>query len=589
MTVFSAERTYLDYDLAQLRMMAEAVGVELQAGNARAAASELAHALQNSETLSLVWVGLSPTAQTILQWVCRQHGQVRVAALERQAGIVRPLGSVAREREQPQRKPASIAEELWYRGLLGRAFVRTQEVEEYFYVPADLLAILQNLLPSQPAPPVTHSTTSPVVSPLPTSQIPPNSWQRANSAWVDDACTVLAFYQCFAQQTSTLSNSQLEMLRVQLRHPQALACLQVLLRELGLVQDTLLRLRAEPAREFLRLPRAQQLAKLAQTWQESTHWHDLLAVPSLLVDETTLLQLQPARARKAILSCLAILPPGEWVLADDLVERVYRTLPDFQRSAAEYDLWYVREQASGQYLRGFASWHAVEGAYIRYLLSQPLHWLGVLDVAGAEQTLAVRSTSLLGAFLGNRPWQLSEKNPPIELRSDGLIVVPRASNRYVRFQTARIGDWLTPPDANTYAYRLSVAGLQRGLQGGIRPPQVRAFLQRASHRPLPAPVEQALNRWEERGQEAQLQQLLILRVQNEAVLAQIRENPRTRRFLGETLGALAVVVRAKDWKPLQQELLNLGILLAVGEDVSGVARDNPQVDTPLPHTKKPPK
>lgn len=577
MSIFSAERTYLDYDLAQLRMMAEAVGVELQAGNARAAASELAHALQESETLSLVWASLSPTAQTLLQWVCRQHGQVRVAELERQAGIVRPLGSVAREREQPQRKPISIAEELWYRGLLGRAFVRTQEVEEYFYVPADLLPILQNLLPSQPAPPVTLSTTSPTTAtftPLPTSQVPPHTWQRANSAWVDDACTVLAFYQCFSQQASALSNSQRETLQEQLRHPQALTCLQVLLRELGVVQDTLLRLRAEPAREFLRLPRAQQLAKLAQAWQESTQWRDLLAVPSLLVDETTLLQLQPVRTRKAILSCLALLPAGEWVLADDFVERVYRTLPDFQRSAGEYDLWYVRERASGQYLRGFASWHTVEGAYIRYLLSQPLHWLGVLDVAGTEQTLAVRPTSLLGAFLGNRPWQLPEKNPPIELRSDGLIVVPRASNRYVRFQTARIGDWLTPPDANTYAYRLSVAGLQRGLQSGIRPPQVRAFLQRASHRPLPAPVEQALTRWEERGQEAQLQQALILRVQNEAVLAQIRENPRTRRFLGETLGELAVIVRAKDWKPLQQELLNLGILLAVGEGIADSAGEH---------------
>ena len=40
--------------------------------------------------------------------------------------------------------------------------------------------------------------------------------------------------------------------------------------------------------------------------------------------------------------------------------------------------------SDGQYLRGFASWDQVDGALIKYFITNILHWLGQVDLCIAE-------------------------------------------------------------------------------------------------------------------------------------------------------------------------------------------------------------
>ncbi|MEK7808650.1 MAG: hypothetical protein AAB571_06220, partial [Chloroflexota bacterium] len=56
------EVTYLDYDIVLLRAIASQAGIELNAPNARAAATQLAQALQRHETVELLLYRILPSA-----------------------------------------------------------------------------------------------------------------------------------------------------------------------------------------------------------------------------------------------------------------------------------------------------------------------------------------------------------------------------------------------------------------------------------------------------------------------------------------------------------------------------------------------
>jgi len=63
--------------------------------------------------------------------------------------------------------------------------------------------------------------------------------------------------------------------------------------------------------------------------------------------------------------------------------------------------------------------------------------------------------------------------------------------------------------------------------------------------------------------EGRLQSVVVLRVGDPAILETLRTSPKTRDFLTEALGELAVVVRAGQWEAFRQAVAGLGLLLDV--------------------------
>src|SRR5690606_39191171 len=118
--------------------------------------------------------------------------------------------------------------------------------------------------------------------------------------------------------------------------------------------------RAE-ARRWLERPRADQVRRLVEAWQESHIYRDLWHVPGLFPEPGgTLDQYDPAVVRHAVLDFLTDLVPGQaWWSIEALIQAVKETDPDFQRPGGDYDSWYIRNEA-GDYLEGFESWDAVE-------------------------------------------------------------------------------------------------------------------------------------------------------------------------------------------------------------------------------------
>ncbi|MCB0000701.1 MAG: hypothetical protein KDE56_33280, partial [Anaerolineales bacterium] len=89
------------------------------------------------------------------------------------------------------------------------------------------------------------------------------------------------------------------------------------------------------------------------------------------------------------------------------------------------------------------------------------------------------------------------------------------------------------------------------------------FLETASGRPVPPGVKRAISRWGERGVEGRLEEVVILRVREAAILDILRNNAQTQGFIGESLGDFAAVVRQQDWQPLLETTARLGLLLDI--------------------------
>ena len=549
------EQTYLEHDMGLLQMISTTVGLEPAAGTRRAAALELAASMQQPEQLRIAFTGLSAEARKALEALLSSHGRMTVAAMERRFGKVRPLGPGARLRERPERAPANALETLWYHGLIGRAFDDQPTPQEYFYVPLEIRTALP--LPAKTA----HARPEVETEPPATDETVP-----AVHCLVDDACTTLAFLRCWpvvASADGSLPPEAFERLQPHLRLPTALGMLLVLLREIGLLSAPELRPEPEKTRRFLEGERAQQMRAMAGTWRDSQRWRDLLAVPGLRFDHAETLRIEPARARDEILAHLNTLDVGYWFCLEAFVSFIRTQSPDFQRPAGDYDSWYVRAESTGEYLRGFASWDRVDGAFIRHLVTGPLHWLGLADLSHAHDRF--RLTPLFSALLHNVEWRIAERPRPLAIRPDGIVLAFAAGSRADRFLAARLGEWEPARNAEVYRYRLSAKSLQRASEAGISTEQVLAFLRRASGDELPQSLRQALQRWEKGGPAAHLTKMMVLRVDSESVLRALRENPQTRRYLGEALGPRAVQVHARYRQDLRDEMVKMGLLLHMKE------------------------
>ncbi|PJF45505.1 MAG: hypothetical protein CUN48_18545, partial [Candidatus Thermofonsia Clade 3 bacterium] len=89
---------------------------------------------------------LPPEAREALDELVGRGGRMPRAAFSRRYGDVRPMGAAKRERERPDLNPASPAEVLWYRALIGQAFLTASSAEpqEYVYIPDEWLRWLQH-------------------------------------------------------------------------------------------------------------------------------------------------------------------------------------------------------------------------------------------------------------------------------------------------------------------------------------------------------------------------------------------------------------------------------------------------------------
>ena len=127
-------------DLGHLRIVAEMWEVDLENLEARLALPRLGQSVLNRAAVEEIVSHLPSEARLALEDLQRSEGRLSWQSFTRRYGIVREMGAGRRDRLQPQRSPASPAEMLWYRALVGRSFFDTpsgpEELEEGAALPA---------------------------------------------------------------------------------------------------------------------------------------------------------------------------------------------------------------------------------------------------------------------------------------------------------------------------------------------------------------------------------------------------------------------------------------------------------------------
>jgi len=540
------------YDLGYLHIIADLWGVKLriteeEESAQKGAVQQLLQALLDPGMVYEIVEALPENARLAIDDLVKNGGQLPWSLFTRRYGAVREMGAAKRDRVLPHRNPVSPAETLWYRAIIARAFQDTPAgLQEYAYLPTDLIPLL----------PLSAGTSA---SPLGRQALPKerSSPIPVRDTILDHACTLLAALR------SGLSLGSKEFLDSSWMSYAALspepATLQSLLVSAGLVDQQSDTPYPEATRHFLELPRGEALTFLARAWLTSQTFNELRLLPGLRVEGDW--QNDPLRARQAILNFLSPLPRGTWWSLNALIEAIKHTHPDFQRPAGDYDSWYLYDTSAHSFLRGFEYWERVDGALLRYLITGPMHWLGILDLASpgaGHPPAAFRLSQWAAALLQGEPVEgLQEENESLLISSDARLRMPILVPRAVRYQVARFSRWEKATERD-YTYRITDASLKRAREQGLSVSHLLSLLRRHSNT-VPPSLGKALERWEIYGSEARLEQVLILRLRTPEMLQELRAS-RAARYLGDPLGPTVIIVKAGAWEKLIGVLAELGYL-----------------------------
>jgi len=563
----------VDYDMALLRALAEIRGAVLTSNHRPAAADELEAQLVTPASLAIALADLSAEEIVALAALQDAGGWMESPRFARRFGAVRSMGPGRLEREQPWRSPANPAEGLWYRALVFKGFRQTEGgVVEVVFIPDDLLTSLPDLSDSlPPRGDVPDLAIQPIASP---TRIHP-----ATADAVEDVFGVLVTVRNQAvrlQPDGSLSPKVLQTINALCVSPlpaanvaddARLAFIVHLPRAADLVDtdEGQLVLNPDPARAWLGASRAQQLLALQTAWRDDTGWNDLWRVP-LLKPQPTGWKNDPVLARRQVLGFVAHCQPGKWYGLDDLTQAVKASNPDFQRPDGDYTAWYIHD-LGGQTLMGFEHWDEVEGALLRYLVGDPLHWLGILDLGYEEGPgkptafrLAESGLPLLGLAPSPEIAPPSQPNSPdLTVDNDFSVRVRTETSLYTRFQLSRFADFLGR-EGDQVRYRMSPLSLARARRDDISPDQISTFLTRTSGGRAPAKVLDGLRSWGERSGRVQLESGVVLRVDRPETLKALRLDPAIGRLLGEVLGPQAVLVPRDKVRQVRRWLAEQGYL-----------------------------
>lgn len=556
------KRTLQDQDPALWPVLARRWGVPIHNLSKDDIINTLNEAMLEKDRAETVWESLNDDQRGALQALLGSGGKMPKSMFTRLFGEIRQMGAEQIEREKPHINPVSSAEALYYRGLIAEVFEQVEAgARAVMYVPDDLMSILpshKTAYENLEATPVAATAEPYDLDPL--EEV--DGIQQADTSVVDDITTLLVYLQLnnvLLENDSLTQADRTRLIPYLLTQDESrLDFLLGLGISAGLIEvetGKALPRRAE-TRRWLAQPRAAQVRGLAEAWRDSLPYRDLWHVPGLH-PEPTGWPYDPVVARKAVMHFLSeIVPEQDWWSLDEFIEVIHTTEPDFQRPGGDYDSWYIRND-EGDYLRGFESWSAVEGALLEYYFLGPMHWLGMVDLAED----AIRLTAYGRAFVGIISWPSPpEPEDKITVQDDGTLLVSRRVSRIDRFQVARFTSW-QPVSDEPYVYKLDAQGVSQANQQGITTSQIATFISRAlGDAPLPARIKQVLDTWQSGPTTSvTLERVLILRTTAPETLLRILDNPALRRYLGAQLGPMAVIVRADQWQPLREALVEHGI------------------------------
>lgn len=549
----------LHSDIARLRIIALQWGFTPRAVRHTDLAAELVDSMVNAEEVSHVLSALTPESRAALDDLLRHGGMMPWLSFVRRWGPMRDIGMGKMERDELWREPHSASEDLWMLGLVQRDFSEgPDDPIEMAYIPEALRLYMP--------------ITEPFDVPSPPPQAPVSRAQLVDivDALADD---LIAWWVSVQHEPVTDTSvspvptfpddvDNVDVLKTHL--------LQTLSLEQGWIRITPsqeLRLVPDAVLAWLRADLWSQWASLARAWMASTAWRDYDYIQSLHPDPVSGWLPDALKNRQRILDIFARCSPGNWYLVADMIAYVKEYFTDFMRPDGNYDRWAPREAQTDRPLRGFESWNLIEGAYITFLITGPLSWLGVItcDDAASEHVEGSRFqlTEAGAALLGLCEPPVINESPAIKLCMDGIVEVP-ARRRYERYQLSRIAHLIsreTGQPGGVFRFRLTPKSLKRAQQQHIPFIRILEFLEQATGQSLPPSFKQALQRFYNNNEYASLDHPWLLRLPETGIEA----FPDVHPYILERITSSIILIHEKDVDLVVALLFEKGILVDMGD------------------------
>ena len=297
-----------------------------------------------------------------------------------------------------------------------------------------------------------------------------------------------------------------------------------LLGELGLLQVKDSTLFAVEKPEFFAAGAARRIRMVFEGWRDGTFWNEVLRIPNVHVSGAgSLLSDAPpdvANARKQVLQH-AVKFQGDkinvWVSIDQLVDHIRDAnydflLPrDYTPSRSYYYSYYgytsqrspynsygnsMRWSFQPSFSDEAEGWEVVEAGFIRNIFLEPLHWMGLVDLAYDGDRFAAYRLTPVGA------WVLGI-GPEVEIpEGEGKVVV---QPNFEIFALDPISD-ITLSKLDAFAervsaeraikYHLTRESVYRAQRMGWSAERILETLGEMSDTPIPQNVVRTLNEWQ---------------------------------------------------------------------------------------------
>lgn len=540
------QSTLLQHDLDFLGRIARAWDVEISLRDVDSARADLAGKMLLPDVYQPFIASLPDNVREAWQNLVRRGGRQTWAEFSRLNGDIRSFGPSKRAREEPDLHPVSIAESLWYAGLIGRAFFRgAGEPVEHVYIPDELMAF------EKPARIVERFPVQPSVNQS------PRFIDRADSAILDQLTDLLASLRMQREIPDEIFTSW--------RKPREF--LRGLLLTSGLIDREGQPL-PQALKTFFAATREQALLQHFQAWRDSLSVNELRMLPGLSCEGNW--QNDPRAARRVLTDLLARMETGgTWWSVSSLVSGVKETDPDFQRPAGDYDSWFIRDKASGAFLHGFTSWEQVEGMLLYFLLTGPLHWLGLVNLARGSVEGRYTAFQLVeqtrGMLTGEMPAAGLKEKQLIKVKDVCHFVIPVGASRMLRYHVGRFAE-LESASARDTRYSLTTRSLRSAADQELNLGQLLQLLEKDQPGIVPAALRKMEQRWSLKGQEAGFERVILLRFSEPADCDEFIK-AAGRRFNLEQLNPQTLLIQSQQEAGIIKLLHEQGILVDRSADV----------------------
>jgi hypothetical protein len=539
----------LKSEYSYLKIVAEKWGFDFTAPDAREGIDLVVDSLLNPDLLAGIAELLDPEEQEVLVWLDEQGGKSPWDHITRRFGKVREVGAGHLERERPDLDPVSPLESLCYRALVARGFFDTETgPQEFAYLPDDLRELIMPRLNPDRTPTPVEKFICRVAAPRERVE------EYTKPGFIlDQLCSLVAGIRIGQDPTVHLPG---------LADPEE-GFYQGLASTAGLLLSPD-QTSPESIRDFLELEDPDGLMTLWKCWGSEEFPAEIHLLPTIEVEGDP--PLEAHRVRNQLLSFLDDLAQDEWWSLESFLSQVKERHPDILRTGGDYDSWFIKRRDSDEYLTGFDHWDEIEGALIRFMVTGPMFWLGLIELGAPDEEsppLAFRLTAIFSEMREEKRPSLPERMPDlVQLRSQGEIRMTVDVPRKTRYQIARFCDWY-PVKADAYQYRISPSSLGRAEGQGLMVPHLLSLLKNHTEA-IPPNVLAALERFESSGTQAEIEPKTILRLGSPAILKALKKS-RANRYIIEQLGPTVVIIRPGSEEKVAQVLMELGFFVQIAD------------------------